>query len=88
MSWTKDCVSSSCLADKTEPIGASQNDLKIWYPRAKQFTAKTNSFSRKISISSSNKYFSCHVVNAIVAYSIKSCLNHSHQKLCLNLSVS
>ena len=41
--WTKDCGSSSCLADKIEPIGASQNDVKIWYPQTQQFTAKTNS---------------------------------------------
>ena len=43
LSWTKDCGSSSCLADKIEPIRASQNDLKMWYPRTQQFTAKTNS---------------------------------------------
>ena len=54
LSWTKDCGSFSYLADKTEPIGASQNDLKVWYPRTQQFTPNTNSFSRKISISSSN----------------------------------
>ena len=58
LSWTKDCGSYSCLVDKIEPIGASQNDLKIWYPWTQQFTAKTHFFSRKISISSSNKYSS------------------------------
>ena len=75
LSWIKDCGSSSCLADKIEPIGASQNNLKIWYPRTQQFTAKTNYFSRKIYISSSNTYFSCHCINAIVVYFIKPCLN-------------
>ena len=69
MSWTKDCGSFSSLADKIELIGASQNNLKIRYPRTQQFTAKTNSFSGKISIYSSNKYFSCHCVNAKEAVS-------------------
>ena len=79
LSWNKDFWSSSCLADKTESIGASQNDLKIWYQQTQQFTAKTTSLSRKIYISSSIKYFSCHCVDAIVVYFIKPCLN---VKLC------
>ena len=48
LAWTKDCGSSSCLADKIEPIRASQNDLKIWYPRTQQFAGKANYFSKKI----------------------------------------
>ena len=85
LSWTNDCGSSSCLDDKIEPIGASQNDLKIWYPQTWHFTAKTNSFSRKIYISSSNKYFSCHCVNAIIVYFIKPCLN---AKLCSQYQIN
>ena len=85
LSWTKDCRSSSSLADKIEPIGASRNDLKIWYPWVQQFTAKTNSFSRKISISSSNKYFSCYCVITIVVYFIKPCLN---AKLCSQYQIN
>ena len=42
--WTKDCRSSSCLADKIEPIGASQNDLKIWYPQTGIYSKNKFSF--------------------------------------------
>ena len=48
LSRTKDCGSSSCLADKIEPIGASQNDLKIWYLRTQQSATKTNAFLEKV----------------------------------------
>ena len=84
LSWTKDCGSSSCLADKIEPIGACQNDLKI-YPRRQQFTAKANLFSMKISIFGSNKYFSYHCVNAVVVHFIKPCLN---VKLCRQYQIN
>ena len=44
LSWTKYCGSSLCLADKTRPIGASQNDLK-------------NMISTNTAIHSKNKFF-------------------------------
>ena len=44
-----------------------------------------HSFSRKISISSSNKYLSCYCVNSIVVYFIKTCLN---AKLCSQYQIN